>query len=91
MNDRRSGEIYVNFHGDKLIKNLNIVEKMKTIAEIHDKPVSAVAIRFILDFLKGSVALVGAKRSSQLEGNLTALDWRLSEEELRILDEISKD
>lgn len=89
-NDRRSGAIYVNFHGDKLLKNLDIVEAMKPIAEAHDKPVSAVAIRFILDWLEGSVALVGAKRSSQMIGNLEALDWKLTADELEKLDEISK-
>ncbi len=31
-NDRRSREIYVNFHGDKLLRNLEIVEVMKEIA-----------------------------------------------------------
>lgn len=90
-NDRRSGDIYVNFHGDKLLKNLEIVESMKEIAEAHSKPVSAVAIRFILDWFKDSVALVGAKRPSQVVGNLEAFGWKLSNEELESLDEVSKD
>lgn len=89
--DRRSREIYVNFHGEKLLKNLEIVEKMKVIAEKHNKPVSAVAIRFILDWIEGSVVLVGAKRQSQILGNIQGMDWKLEEEELKILDEISED
>lgn len=89
--DRRSRDIYVNFHGDKLIKNLEIVDVMRGIAEAHDKPVSAVAIRFILDWLKGSVVLVGAKRPSQILGNIQGTDWQLTDDELRKLDEISKD
>lgn len=90
-NDRRSGEIYVNFHGDKLLKNFEIVDLMKKIAEAHSKSVSAVAIRFILDWLDDSVALVGAKRSSQMAGNLEALGWKLSKEELASLDKVSQD
>ena len=90
-NDRRHSESYVNFHGKKLLKNLEIVEVMKPIAEKHGKSLSAVAIRFILDNLNGSVALVGAKRPSQMEGNLEALDWKLMEEELAELDKISRD
>lgn len=60
-NDRRSRDIYVNFHGDKLLKNLEIVEVMKNVAEAHNKPVSAVAIRFILDYLEDSVVLCGLR------------------------------
>ena len=90
-NDRRSRDIYVNFHGDKLLKNLDIVEVMKPIAEAHGKPVSAVAIRFILDWLEDSVVLVGAKRPSQILGNIEGMDWKLTDEELKMLDEASKD
>ena len=90
-NDRRSGDIYVNFHGEKLLKNLEIVDSMREIADRHGKAVSAVAIRFILDYLPKSVALVGAKRPSQIQGNLEALDWVLTKEEINILDKISRD
>ena len=90
-NDRRSRDIYVNFHGDKLLKNLEIVESMKSIAEAHGKPVSAVAVRFILDWLEGSVVLVGAKRPDQILGNVEGLDWCLTNDELKTLDEVSRD
>lgn len=88
--DRRSREIYVNFHGEKLLKNLEIVETMKPIAEAHGKPVSAVAIRFILDWLKDSVVLVGAKRPSQILGNIEGIDWNLTDDEIKKLEEISR-
>lgn len=89
-NDRRSRDIYVNFHGDKLIKNLDIVDAMRPIAETHKVSVAAVAIRFIMDYLKDSVVLVGAKRPSQIMGNLESMGWSLSEEELSILNDISR-
>lgn len=89
-NDRRSRDIYVNFHGEKLIKNLIIVEKLKEIATVHNKPVAAVAIRFILDKINVSVALIGAKKPAQVLQNIQAMDWNLSSEELKSLDEISK-
>lgn len=88
--DRRSREIYVNFHGEKLLKNLEIVEQLKTIAEAYGKPVSAVAIRFILDYLPGSVVLCGIKRPAQILGNAEALDWTLEQQDVRLLDEISR-
>lgn len=88
--DRRSREIYVNFHGEKLLKNLEIVEHMRPIAAAHGKSVSAVAIRFILDHLKDSVVICGVKRPAQLHGNAESLGWHLSPEELDLLERISR-
>lgn len=90
QNDRRSRDIYVNFHGEKLMKNLDIVDVMRPIADAHHVSVAAVAIRFIMDYLKDSVVLVGAKRPSQILGNLESIGWPLTEEELNILNNISK-
>lgn len=87
--DRRSRAVYVNFHGEKLLQNLKTVEVLKRIAAEHEKPVSAVAIRFILDYIPESAALVGIKRPSQLIGNLEAVDWHLSGEETDELCRIS--
>ncbi len=89
-NDRRSREVYVNFHGEKLLKNLEIVEVMRQIAAEHGKSVSAVAIRFILDHLSGSAVLCGAKRPAQVLQNAQAMDWQLSSDELHLLDAISR-
>lgn len=89
-NDRRSREIYVNFHGDRLMKNLEIVEVMKHIAQKYNKPVVAVAIRYILDFLEDSVVLCGAKRPSQILGNIEGTEWKLNDDDLKLLDEVSR-
>lgn len=88
--DRRSRDIYVNFHGEKLVKNLEIVEALKKISNDTGKSIPAVAIRFILDFLKDSVVLVGIKRPSQLKSNIEAFGWQLDDEQIKMLDEISK-
>ena len=88
-NDRRSKDIYVNFHGQKLLKNLEIVEVLKKIAERNEKSVGSVAIRFILDYLPDSVVLCGAKRPSQIIGNAEAADWSLSRDEIEMLEKIS--
>lgn len=90
-NDRRSRDIYVNFHGDKLLKNLEIVEAMRPIATSHNVSVAAVAIRFIMDYLKDSVVLVGAKRPSQVLGNTEAVDWKLTQSEIDLLEHISQE
>lgn len=90
-NDRRSRDIYVNFHGEKFKKNLEIVEAMKPIAKYHEVTLSAVAIRFILDYMEDSVVLVGAKNKRQIEENINGTDWKLEEEEIIKLDNISKE
>lgn len=87
--DRRSRDIYVNFHGDKLLQNLRIVDVLKTIAQEVDKSVAATAIRFILDHLPESVVLVGAKRPEQILSNAEALGWKLSSFQIRRLLEVS--
>ena len=88
--DRRSRDIYVNFHGDKLLKNLEIVEVLKEIAKEVGKPVSAVAIRWILDYLKDSAVIVGIKNEKQLHGNMEALGWNLDKEQVELLEKVSR-
>lgn len=89
--DRRSREIYVNFHGEKLLKNLQTVEAMKPISRNHEKTLAAVAIRFILDYIPDSVVLCGAKNPEQILANAEAADWNLDEKEIGELEKISRD
>ena len=89
-NDRRRRTEYVNFHGKKLLHNLQIVDEMRKISKEINKPISAIAIRFILDYLKGSVVLVGVKSKKQMEDNASALNWNLTKEQIEILDKISR-
>ena len=88
--DRRSRDIYVNFHGEKLLKNLEIVEVLKDIAKEAQKPIPAVAIRWILDYLTESAVIVGIKNPQQLQGNMEALGWQLSAEQITRLVEVSR-
>ncbi|MDP4117853.1 MAG: aldo/keto reductase [Bacillota bacterium] len=89
QNDRRSRNIYVNFHGERLKKNLSIVNVLRDIAAEHKASVSAVAIRFILDYIENSIVLVGAKSSAQILGNIEAMGWNLTKEEVNKLVDIS--
>ena len=87
--DRRSRDIYVNFHGEKLQHNLRIVDVLRSIAAQQGKSVASVAIRFILDYLKGSIVLVGAKRPDQILSNAEAFDVTLDAAQLKSLLEVS--
>lgn len=89
-NDRRSRDIYVNFHGEKLIKNIKIVNKLREISAEIGKPISAIAIRWILEYIPNSVVLVGVKNELQLMANAESLGWSLSEEHIKELEIISR-
>ena len=88
-NDRRSRDIYVNFHGEKLKKNLEIVKVLKKIAQQREKTVASVAIRWILDYLEDSVVIAGVKTEQQVRSNVEAADWKLDIDEMRELEKIS--
>ena len=82
--------MYIILHiTSKFKKNLEIVKVLKDISLEINKPVSAIALRWILDYLKESVVLVGIKKPQQLFDNLNAIGWSLSEEHIHRLDEIS--
>lgn len=88
--DRRSRSIYDNFYGEKLKKNLQIVEAMRPVAAAHGVPVSGVAVRWILDELPNSVVITGVKSPTQAEANAVALSFSLSPEERDALSEVSR-
>ncbi|HNW86626.1 MAG TPA: aldo/keto reductase [Candidatus Limiplasma sp.] len=88
-NDRRSREVYDNFYGDKLRKNLRIVEAMRPIAKAHGVPLASVAVRWILDELPNSVVITGVKAPQQAEDNALAMTFTLTDAERSALNEIS--
>ena len=69
-------------------KNIEIVEEMKPLAEKLGVNLASLAVRFILDHIPDSVALVGAKNPGQIEGTITAMDFRLSDNELEFLESL---
>lgn len=89
-NDRRSRPVYDNFYGDKLQKNLRIVEAMRPIARVHGVPVASVAVRWILDALPGSVVITGVKSPAQARDNTLAMGFALTGDELAELNEVSR-
>lgn len=90
-NDRRSRPEYVNFHGKKLLHNLKIVEHMREISKSYNKPLTAIAIRWILDYIPESIVIAGIKNVEQLEMNASALGWTLNTKDIISLEKISSD
>jgi aryl-alcohol dehydrogenase-like predicted oxidoreductase len=90
-NDKRSSNRYVNFHGDRLIKNLEIVDNLKNLATKYNVPISAVALRYIIEFIPKSSIICGIKDSKQLYENLEVFNFSLNSNEIQQLTNISNE
>ena len=88
-NDRRAASRYVNFHGERLERNLRIVEVLRAQAALLARPMSQVAIAWILARLPASIPIVGIKRPAQLQDAIQALTIAMPESVMRELDQIS--
>lgn len=87
--DRRSRPEYVNFHGEKFVHNLKIVDELKRLSNLYKKSIPAIAVRFTYDYIPGSVTLVGIKSVKELKSNLEVMGWQLKKEDIENLDKIS--
>jgi aryl-alcohol dehydrogenase-like predicted oxidoreductase len=80
------------FQGENLEHNLELVERLREIAEEHGASVAQVAIAWVLGRGEDVVPLVGARRRDRLQESLGALEVELSDADLaRIEDTIPAD
>ncbi len=68
----------------------NVLDVMRPIAEAHGCSPARIALAWLLSKPVVTSVIVGAKRLSQLEDNIAAIDITLSEEEIRKLDAVSE-
>ena len=70
-------------------KRWKILEVVKEIAEIKEATIPQIALAWILskDFI--TAPIIGANSVEQLEKNVAALEIKLSEDEIKQLDEVS--
>ena len=92
-NDWRGNGNYPQFHAgmynpEYWERNLRLVEDLKPIAEKRGKTIAQLALRWVLANPAVSVALVGALTAKEQEEDLGALDWALSGEDMRQIDEV---
>ena len=66
-----------------------ILDAIKPIAEAHGCSAARISLAWLLSKPFVTSVIIGAKRPDQLEDNLAAVDLKLSEEELKKLDEVS--
>ena len=70
-------------------RNWNILDTAQQVARDLDRPVAQVALAWTLAQPGVASTLVGASKVSQLEDNLAATDFVLSDAQMRLLDEAS--
>ena len=56
--------------------------QLENLSKKHNVDIDAVALRFVIDSLQPTYVLSGASNASQLEQNLKALDFKLTEQDL---------
>jgi aryl-alcohol dehydrogenase-like predicted oxidoreductase len=67
-----------------------ILDAIAPIAKAHDCSAARIALAWLLAKPFVTSVIIGAKRPDQLEDNLAAVDVKLSEDELKQLDEVSQ-
>lgn len=81
---------YRNFIGDRFQENLTMIEAVDRIAAGIGRSSGALALRWILDQLPGSVALVGMKNRQNIRSALDALGWSLPANIRQQLDSLTQ-
>lgn len=74
----RSGRLY------------DVIDTLEQIAAETDRPVSQIALNWVLQRPSVVSLVIGARNEEQLRQNLGVLDWKLSEEQMRRLDNASE-
>ena len=75
------------FQGENFQKNLELVERVKEIAEEKDVTAGQLAIAWVMARGEDVVPIPGTKRVAYLEENLGAVEVELTDDDLRRLDE----
>jgi aryl-alcohol dehydrogenase-like predicted oxidoreductase len=77
------------FKGEKFLKNLQCVAALQAVAQRRRVSLSQLALRWVMDTFTWACPLFGAKTAAQVEENLGAEGWKLSQEEMTLIDELS--
>jgi aryl-alcohol dehydrogenase-like predicted oxidoreductase len=77
------------FQGENFQRNLDLVERIREIARAKGCTASQLALAWVMAQGQDIVPIPGTKRRAYLEENAGASDVRLSEEDLRRIDEVA--
>ncbi len=82
---------YPMFQGEEYQKNLDLVDKLKGIAEDAEKTVVQLVLNWTIHQPGITVALTGAKRPAQNNENAGAMGWKLTPEQFARIDKALKE
>jgi len=71
-------------------RNFDLLELLTEIAREHDRPVAAVALRWLLQMPGVTSPIIGARTTAQLEQNLACAGWTLPDDAWKRLDRASR-
>jgi len=74
------------FREPKFSRGVRLVEKLRPRAAKYGKTVGQLAINWVLRNDAVTSAIVGAKTASQVEQNIAAVGWEISDEDMRKID-----
>lgn len=80
-----------NFKDPYLSANLQLVERLRPIAQRNNRTAAQLAVAWVLRRTEVTSAIVGARKPSQIEETAPAGDWVLSEEDKTGIEQILKE
>lgn len=86
--DTRGGDAA--FHGEELARRLRMVQLLEDCGRPHGRSSAQVALRWVLDSGPVDAVIVGVTKAAQAIENATVCEWRLSPDEVRILQEAGR-
>ena len=88
--DRRQRDVYENFHGHKFVAIQEVLAELRAIAqELRLPGPTQLALRWIIDYIPRSVALVGIKRPEQILDAAHVLRFKLEPAACTRLNELT--
>jgi len=84
--DLRSGS--PDFAGERFKVNLAVVDRLKQVAERHDRTVTQLVVNWTIHVPGITAAICGARKPSQIEESAGGADWELSSDDLAEIDDI---
>jgi aryl-alcohol dehydrogenase-like predicted oxidoreductase len=90
LHQRDNRRKYPQYQGEELQKNLELVDKLRTIAQDAGHTVVELVINWILRQPGISCAVCGARRPEQIRENAGGSDWELTDKQLDAIEEAIK-
>ena len=86
LDDHRSRSEDEYFQDEAFSKNLRVLEKLRFVAKKLNKTPAQIALRWVLQNPYVATAIFGAKNTVQVEENVVASDFTLSQEDIEFLN-----